>query len=54
MTAQSLVIGLNVIYLAPMALISVAGTAALVKLMSILVRGEKQQEPETFTSVEDA
>lgn len=54
MTAQSLVLGLNVLYLAPMALISIAGTATLVKLMSILMKGERQKEPETFTSVEDA
>jgi hypothetical protein len=54
MSAETLVTGLNALYLAPMALISLVGTAALLKLITTF-RGER---PRSLTSydfeVEDA
>ena len=55
MSAETLVTGLNALYLVPMALISVVGTASLLKLISTFLGSEKPRRPaELNFSVEDA
>lgn len=42
MSAQPLFVSLNALYLALMALVSLVGTAALLKLIAVLVTPEQQ------------
>ena len=53
MSAEILVNGLNALYLAPMALVSLVGTATLLKLISTFIRTERPYSVELLT-VEDA
>ena len=54
MSAEILVAGLNALYLVPMAVISVVGTAAMVKLALTFVQREPRTTLELSLTVEDA
>lgn len=54
MSAESLVTGLNVLYLAPMGLVSLIGTATLLKLISVLRREHPRPLADFDLEVEDA
>jgi hypothetical protein len=54
MSAETLVTGLNVLHLAPMGLVSLVGTAALVKLISVFRRETPRPMTDFDLEVEDA
>lgn len=54
MFAFSLVSGLNALYLALMALVSLFGTAAMIKLALVLMGGERQPRIRPLVDPEDA
>ncbi len=54
MSAEPFVIALNAIYLLLMGLVSVAGTATLVKLMSEFLHTENRRPGASELEVEDA
>lgn len=54
MSALSMVTGLNALYLAPMALISLVGTATMVKLALVLLRRDPQPRVRPLVDPEDA
>ncbi len=54
MSALSMVVSLNALYLAPMALLSLVGTATMVKLALVLLRGEPHPRVRPLADPEDA
>jgi hypothetical protein len=54
MSAQTLVTALNALYLIPMGLVSLVGTAALLKLVFTMFRSESHHQYDLFGNVEDA
>lgn len=53
MSAETLVTGLNVLHLVPMALVSLVGTATLLKLIAVFLQREPRRT-ELELLVEDA
>lgn len=54
MFASSMVTSLNALYLVPMALVSLVGTATMVKLALVLLRGEPNPRIRPMVDPEDA